>query len=102
MCDDVEEKIRQALSGRCFLTDRFSPGYGDLPLTLQPQLLDALDAARRVGVTVLPSCLMNPVKTVSAVVGIADHPMLARIRGCRYCHMNKSCELRKRGASCEI
>ena len=72
-CDAAEQEI----AGRfpdLYLTDRFSPGYGDLPLALQPVLCAALDAGRRLGVTVTPSLLMNPVKSVTAIIGLADTP----------------------------
>ena len=45
-CDEVEEKIAERFPGH-FLTDRFSPGYGDLPLSLQPSICAALDTQRR-------------------------------------------------------
>ena len=99
LCDDVQREIAAALPGR-FLTDRFSPGYGDLPLALQPELLRAVNAQRRVGVTLTDSCLMNPVKSVTALVGLSDSPQPARLRGCAYCALSGSCALRKRGVSC--
>ena len=49
---------------------RFSPGYGDLPLTVQPMLLELLDAGRRLGVTLNPALLMAPTKTITAVMGV--------------------------------
>ena len=49
---------------------RFSPGYGDLPLELQPQLLATLDAQRRLGITLSASLLMTPTKSVTAVMGL--------------------------------
>lgn len=47
---------------------RFSPGYGDLPLEVQPQLLATLDAQRRLGITLSASLLMTPTKSVTAVM----------------------------------
>ena len=49
-CDAAEQAIAARFPGK-FLTDRFSPGYGDLPLALQPRLCAALDSQRRLGVT---------------------------------------------------
>ena len=49
---------------------RFSPGYGDLPLEVQPQLLATLDAQRRLGITLSASLLMTPTKSVTAVMGL--------------------------------
>ena len=98
-CDEVEEKIAERFPGH-FLTDRFSPGYGDLPLSLQPSICAALDTQRRLGVVVSDSYLMNPVKTVTAVIGLAEKPQMARIRGCAFCAMRETCALRKGGKRC--
>ena len=51
-------------------TRRFSPGYGDLPLSLQRELLQALDCPRQIGVHLGESLLMTPQKSVTAFVGI--------------------------------
>ena len=99
-CDAAEDAIRARFPGK-HLTDRFSPGYGDLPLALQPTLLDMAEA-RRIGVSCTPSLLMTPQKSVSALIGLADRPQMARIRGCAHCSMNKTCTLRKAGKSCDI
>lgn len=99
-CDAAEDAIRARFSGM-HLTDRFSPGYGDLPLDVQPALA-ALAGASRLGVTVTDSLLMNPQKSVTAIVGIADTPQPARIRGCAHCVLNKSCQYRKVGTTCHV
>ena len=100
-CNAAEEELRARLPG-LFLADRFSPGYGDLPLALQPAICAALDAGRRVGVQVTDSFLMNPSKSVTAVIGLSDRPQQARIRGCAYCSMRETCTLRKGGKSCAL
>lgn len=100
-CDAAEEELAARLEGR-YLTDRFSPGYGDLPLDLQPGICAALNAARRLGLHVTDSLLLNPAKSVTAVLGIADRPQPRRVRGCGYCSMNQTCALRKGGKSCAI
>jgi cobalamin-dependent methionine synthase I len=71
-CDILEDEIRENMPGFT-LTTRFSPGYGDLPLEIQPQVLAALDAARRIGVTCGPALIMTPMKTVTAIVGAGFH-----------------------------
>ena len=98
-CDAAEQAIAARFPGK-FLTDRFSPGYGDLPLALQPKLCAALDSQRRLGVTVTESLLMVPMKTVSAVIGLADTPQPARVRGCQFCARRETCEYRKNGQTC--
>ena len=50
-------------------TPRFSPGYGDWPVTIQSELV-ALAGGSRIGVSVNASSFMHPRKSVSAVLGI--------------------------------
>lgn len=50
---------------------RYSPGYGDLPMSVQPRFLALLDAGRALGLTLTDSGLMIPRKSITAVVGIA-------------------------------
>lgn len=99
-CDAAENDIRARFPGK-FLTDRFSPGYGDLPLDVQPRLI-RLAGANRIGVTLTDSMLMNPQKSVTAVVGIANQPQKSRIRGCDFCAMKTNCTLRKAGTPCHV
>lgn len=99
-CDAAADAIRARFPAM-YLTDRFSPGYGDLPLDVQPRLT-ALAGASRIGVTLTDSLLMNPQKSVTAVVGIADQPQPARVRGCAYCTMHKTCQYRKVGTTCHV
>ncbi len=98
-CDEAERELKARLPG-IYLTDRFSPGYGDLPLVLQPSLCAALDTQRRLGLCVTESLLMNPGKSVTAVIGLAKRPQAARIRGGAYCAMREICTLRKGGKLC--
>ena len=100
-CDRAEREIAGRFAGR-FLTDRFSPGYGDLPLALQPEVLAALNAEKLLGIHVGESFLMTPSKSVTAVIGVSDTPQPARVRGCAYCAMNRTCELRRGGTSCAV
>lgn len=100
-CDAAEAEIRGRFPS-LYLTDRFSPGYGDLPLSLQGPICAALDAQRRLGVTVTPSLLLNPCKTVTAFIGLSEKPQRARIRGCAFCSMKETCTLRKGGKHCGL
>ena len=49
---------------------RFSPGYGDLPLSLQTDVFRVLDCPRKIGVTLNENLLMSPSKSVTAIIGI--------------------------------
>lgn len=53
-------------------TKRYSPGYGDLPLSVQPALLDALDAQNTLGITLTPQLWMVPQKSVTALIGLKE------------------------------
>lgn len=79
---------------------RFSPGYGDLPLDVQPAFLRVLDATRRLGITLTPSNLMVPTKSVTAIVGIHPTPQPGLASSCAVCSLAEFCELRIRGCSC--
>lgn len=100
-CDEAEKELADRFS-ELYLTDRFSPGYGDLPLSLQPQFCAALDGQRRLGVVVSDSMLMTPGKSVTAIIGLSRSPQMARIRGCGYCSMRETCALRKGGNHCGL
>lgn len=99
-CDAAEQEIRRHFPD-LYLTDRFSPGYGTVPLTLQSILCAALDTPRRLGLHATESCLLNPGKSVTAFIGLSDRPQMARIRGCAYCALRNNCTFRKGGTRCE-
>lgn len=99
LCDQAEARIAHALTAP-YLTDRFSPGYGDMPIDCQRQFTDILDTARQIGLTLTDSCILTPRKSVTAVIGLADRPQTKRLRGCAYCSMFKNCTFRKAGKTC--
>ena len=100
VCDNLCADLGKALSPM-YLTDRFSPGYGDLPFSQQADFCRILDLTRRIGVSLSPGGLMIPQKSVTALVGIADRPQTARFRGCAYCGNFKNCTFRKENRTCE-
>ena len=83
-----------------YLTGRFSPGYGDWPITVQPKVAAVLDTARRAGICVLNTNLMTPRKSVTAILGLSDHPVKGHLAGCGHCVLRTRCEYRKRGKTC--
>ena len=100
-CGEAEKEIASRFPS-LFLTDRFNPGYGDLPLSLQADICTMLDLERRLGVHREESNLLTPWKTVTAIVGLSDKPQMARIRGCEACAMRETCTLRKGGNHCGL
>ena len=102
VCDRGEAIIRQRYPGRA-LTSRYSPGYGDLPVTVQGAFLDLLDAPRRLGLCATGSSILTPRKSVTAVIGVreegAEDPGPHR-RSCDSCAMKDRCTYRKQGGRC--
>ena len=99
VCDNLCADLEAAFAPR-YLTDRFSPGYGDMPLAQQAELFRVLDVTRRIGVSLSASGLMLPQKSVTALIGVSDSPQPRRHRGCASCSMFESCAFRKDGTNC--
>lgn len=92
--DAQEEALRAQLQKEgLYLTDRFSPGYGDMPLTQTREICDILHAQRSIGLTVSASGIMIPRKSVTAVMGISRSPLPCRPKGCAVCEMRNTCAL---------
>lgn len=69
----LNEFVDEAAAQRgCAPTWRFSPGYGDLPLSVQGSFLEALDAGRALGVTLTAANMLVPSKSITAIVGFRD------------------------------
>ena len=97
LCNRAEEEIFSVVSAP-YRTWRFSPGYGDLPIALQRELLTALNAQRRIGLTVTDSFLLVPSKSVTAIIGISDTQHgEGRKGGCESCKMYGNCAFSKIG-----
>ena len=81
---------------------RFSCGYGDCPLDAQPKIVAALNATRLIGLTVTPTNLLLPSKSVTAMIGLFEgevhtadsHPT------CKTCRMREHCRFRASGTTC--
>lgn len=84
-CDACEDEIRRELGEGSFLRPRFSPGYGDFPLEFQRELLQVLEATKRIGLTLTDSLLMVPSKSVTAVIGVSREDTDCHRKGCEIC-----------------
>ncbi len=63
LCDAFCETVSGA-------TVRYSPGYGDLPLSAQRELFRVLAPPKHIGVCLTEGLLMSPTKSVTAIVGV--------------------------------
>ena len=66
------DRAQEILEGYGKTKKRFSPGYGDLPLSIQPKVLSMLESEKTLGLTVTDSLLMKPQKSITAIVGIEN------------------------------
>ncbi|CUH95777.1 hypothetical protein P22_1857 [Propionispora sp. 2/2-37] len=81
-------------------TFRFSPGYGGWDITVQPAILQLIQA-HRIGITTTDTCMLVPRKSVTAVIGLTPHqnqlmvPTMGKTEGCSTC-TQLNCQSRKR------
>jgi hypothetical protein len=72
--DRLEAEARASLAEGETLAPRRSPGYGGMPLSLSREIVDRLEATRRIGVAVTDSDLLAPSKSVTAICEIGRRP----------------------------
>ena len=102
VCDNFEFGMRTTYKAQgLWLTDRFSPGYGDMPLEDQKKIIAALSAEKRIGLTLTPGNIMVPRKSVTCIIGISPEKQRLVRRGCGACTLNRSCAYRKGGSHCD-
>lgn len=68
LCDYADNSLR----GTAEKPFRYAPGYGDMPLTYQPEILKALNGDYTLGITLNSSLLMTPMKSITAIMGIKE------------------------------
>ncbi len=94
-CNEINEKLKAEASKEGFyLRPRFSPGYGDLPISCQPDFCRVLQAEKTVGITLTESYLMMPSKSVTAVIGMSRQKSDCLTEGCEACS-NTNCLYRR-------
>lgn len=99
--DAAEAALRGEAAERGeYLTGRYSPGYGDLPLALQAPLLALLDAQKAIGLTVGGGGILLPRKSITALLGAAGHPVAGALAGCAGCALNGKCAYQREGKRC--
>lgn len=96
LCEAFITKTEKFLSEEhLFLKPRVSPGYGDIPLSLQKEIFALLDCPRKIGLTLHDSLLMTPTKSVTAIAGISRCGPAEKTY-CENCE-KKDCGFRREG-----
>ncbi len=80
-----------------------SPGQSGWPLTDQRTLFELLGPGR-IGVSLSPSCVMNPLKSSTLAIGIGPELGESGETACDYCPLKESCNFRSRTPShgCDV
>lgn len=101
VCDIVEGSVKEKAALRGMdITFRYSPGYGDLPLDVQSSFLRAIDAQKKIGLTVSENNLLFPRKSVTAIIGIVNDGVKKKKKSCKECSNYKNCNFKREGESC--
>lgn len=94
-CDEVNDTLREeAERVGLYCRPRFSPGYGDFRIEHQRDISRLLDTPRKIGLTVTESCLLVPIKSVTAVIGLSNSPQPCHRKGCEECS-KQDCAFRR-------
>lgn len=101
LCDEIEKEIHEKLP-HYFHTWRYSPGYGDFPIDIQPEFIEVLNADKRIGLCVTDTNMLTPKKSVTAVTGLSCNEIKPSKRGCQTCSMRDKCQFRRKGEHCEF
>lgn len=99
VCDKVEKKIYDEYK-EYYKTFRYSPGYGDLPIDIQGDILNTLNSQKLIGLCTGSTNMLTPVKSVTAVIGLSKEPVAKKKRGCLSCNLRETCPYRKVGSRC--
>ncbi|MDU1320168.1 MAG: methionine synthase [Clostridium botulinum] len=101
-CDFIENEIKkEAAEDELNINWRYSPGYGDLDISIQRNLLKSLDAEKIIGLTVSSHNILIPRKSVTAIIGIIPKEVIVKKKSCNQCNKFDSCKFRKIGEICE-
>ena len=92
-------QCQRALESECaeeglFVRPRYSPGYGDLSLAVQADVLQVLQAQKRVGIVLTDGDVMLPEKSVTALMGLSPVRTACHREGCEICG-NIGCAYRR-------
>ena len=102
VADAMEDAIRPGILREGYrMRWRFSPGYGDWPLSQQPDVL-RLSGGERIGISLTDSLMLMPRKSITAVIGLARNEKASseeRVengtpKGCAACGM-RDCPSRR-------
>lgn len=93
-CESIKAEMQK--SG-LYINTRFSPGYGDLSIERQTDIISVLNCTKLIGLTVTDSFILLPRKSITALIGVFKAPPKGKARGCESCNMKDKCKMRGDG-----
>lgn len=93
-CKKLKEEMRK---NGLYINTRFSPGYGDLSIERQTDIISVLNCTKLIGLTVTDSFILLPRKSITALIGVFKNPPKGTARGCESCNMKDKCKMRGDG-----
>lgn len=97
-CDNLEKDLEKELKEGESFTFRYSPGYGDLSLDIQNDLVNILNCERTIGLKVSEHKLLFPRKSVTAILGVTKGEKTRK--SCLNCSNYDNCIYKREGDIC--
>ena len=102
VCDMVQEEVQNnILEDGQYTTLRYSPGYGDLPIEKNKDILNLINGQKEIGLTITTNGIMIPRKSVIAIIGISDNKLSQVKKSCKNCNNKDTCKFKRGVDSCE-
>ena len=92
--DKIENEVIESFETPIYLKPRFSPGYSDLDISHQKDVISILNANKKIGLSSTASYMLTPSKSVTAIIGITDKDYKKAKNKCALCNL-KNCEVRE-------
>ena len=95
-CDLIQNNIEEELKNQGkYITMRYSPGYGDLPIEVNKEIINLLNSQKEIGLTITESGIMIPRKSVVAIIGITPNIVNKVNKSCLNCSNQLTCKYKK-------
>ena len=96
VCDMLQDKIEENLNKQGkYITMRYSPGYGDLSIEKNKDIVRVLNGHHTIGLTVNENGIMIPRKSVVAIIGISNKLINITKKSCDSCSNSSTCKYKK-------
>ena len=100
-CDDKQQELAENFAQEgYYLRPRFSPGYGDFSILYQKEILRILQTSKKIGLTMTEGYMLNPSKSITAVIGLGKTKEPCHQRGCEECTKEDCLYRRSEGPCC--